>query len=127
MTWALGLQAVEAIGIIASLVFAAIAFRRDAIMRGFDSDLKLVTSHREIWSQFFETPALARLMDPSRELQEEPLTVVEEKRNSWALCACTWQASFEDERSVPSPTTMESKGTWKCSSRFQPFGPPGRN
>ena len=79
MNWTLGLQAVEALGIIASLVFAAVSLRRDALTRGFDNDMKVVAAHREIWTQLFERPALARLLAADRDMEREPLSVLEEK------------------------------------------------
>jgi hypothetical protein len=68
--WFTGLSA---IGIIGSLVFTAVSFRSETKTRRVANLLTLTHNHRELWSELFRNPNLARVLDPTADLSEHPI------------------------------------------------------
>jgi len=65
----------QSIGIIAGLIFTAVALQTDAKVRRIQNLLTLTEHHREIWTKLYERPELSRLLSSDR---ERPATVAEE-------------------------------------------------
>jgi len=40
--------------------------------------LAITANHREIWKEFFRSPELARVIDPSADMEQQPVTPAEE-------------------------------------------------
>jgi hypothetical protein len=73
-----GFDLLEAVGIIASLTFTAVSFRRDDRSRRVGNLLTLTQSHREVWKEQLHDPKLKRILDPRANLAREPVTRDEE-------------------------------------------------
>ena len=73
-----GFDLLEAVGIIASLTFTAVSFRRDDRSRRVGNLLTLTQSHREVWKEQLHDPKLKRILDPKANLAREPVTRDEE-------------------------------------------------
>ena len=74
-----GFDLIEAIGIIASLVFSAASFRRSHQSRRISNLISLSQAHREIWKEFVANGAqLARVQNSQVDLTKEPITAAEE-------------------------------------------------
>jgi len=52
-------------GIVASLLFTAYTIGEDARQRKIENLFALTTAHREIWSNLYEYPHLAKVLDPN--------------------------------------------------------------
>lgn len=74
-----GFDLLEAVGIIASLVFSAVSFRRSHQSRRISNLISLSQAHREIWHKFVANSAqLSRIRDPEVDLSREPVSASEE-------------------------------------------------
>lgn len=69
-----GFELLQAIGIIASLTFTAVAFRRDDQSRRIENLLNLTSSHRAIWQQLLRDQRLKRILDPMADPVRKPIT-----------------------------------------------------
>jgi hypothetical protein len=69
-----GFDLLEAIGIIASLTFTAVAFLRDAKSRRIDNLIALTAGHRDLWKELLGNPGLKRVLDPQANFSREPVT-----------------------------------------------------
>ena len=65
-------------GIIGGLWFTAVSLRSDAKTRRIANLLTITANYREIWSEFFRSPRLARITDPNADVFREPVTLDEE-------------------------------------------------
>lgn len=72
-----GFDLLGACGIVASLVFTGLAFYKDEQARHVGNLLAIVTAHREIWSELFVRPELARVLDPQADLKTNPVSLQE--------------------------------------------------
>ena len=72
-----GFDLLEAGGIAVILVFAALAFRRDGRERQISNLHAIGTAHREIWSELYNQPELARILDPEVDVRRAPPTTKE--------------------------------------------------
>jgi hypothetical protein len=54
------------------------ARREEAKARKYANQIAVTTNHREIWKEFFRTPELRRVIEPSTDILEKPVTVEEE-------------------------------------------------
>jgi hypothetical protein len=72
-----GFDLLEGVGIIASLTFAGLAFRREEKARHTANLLAITAAHRAIWSELFRQPKLARVLDPEADLAAQPVTTEE--------------------------------------------------
>lgn len=73
-----GFDLLEAVGIIASLIFSAIALHRDDRSRRVENLLTLTSAHREIWKEPIRETTLKRLLLADVDLEQSPITVEEE-------------------------------------------------
>jgi hypothetical protein len=62
-----------------SLVFAIFAIYDNTKARRLSNLLRLTQSHRELWSEPIRRPALARILDSTRNLSQDPLSTEEEE------------------------------------------------
>jgi hypothetical protein len=65
-------------GIIASLLFTAVSLRKDAKARRVSNLITITDHHREIWTQLYRRPDLARVIDATVDVQREPVRDDEE-------------------------------------------------
>jgi len=72
--WIEAHRILEDVGIIASLLFTAMAFRREHSSRQIDNLLKITAAHREIWTALYHRPELARVLEANLDLQTKPIT-----------------------------------------------------
>ena len=73
-----GFTVLQSIGIIAGLMFNAIAIRTDVKSRRVTNYITVTAHHREIWSRFAAQPGLARVVDPHADLEASPIAPEEE-------------------------------------------------
>lgn len=64
----------ESVGIIGGLIFTGVTVRRDLEARRISEYLTLATQHRRLWGQLHRRKGLSRLLEPGRDLSENPLT-----------------------------------------------------
>jgi len=63
---------VETGSIVAGLFFTGYSLRIDTKVRHIGNLLTITQQHREIWSEFYKKPELARALDPSQTWQANP-------------------------------------------------------
>jgi hypothetical protein len=68
----------SAFGIVGSLLFAAFSLRSETKTRRIANLLTLTEGHRDIWSQIFLYPELARILRPTVDLKKQTVTENEE-------------------------------------------------
>lgn len=64
----------SAVGIVGGLLFTAASLRSEAETRQVGNLLILTRNHRELWSELFVRPDLARVLDPTANLATKPVT-----------------------------------------------------
>lgn len=69
-----GFDLLGAGGIIASLCFTAVSFRNEDKSRRIANLFAITEAHRNIWTQIYSRPALARVLQPKPNLREHPVT-----------------------------------------------------
>ena len=67
----------QSAGIIGSLLFTAFTIRSDLKERRIANLFALTQNHRDIWENLFSLPELARVLDPSPDLNHVPITAPE--------------------------------------------------
>jgi len=67
----------SALGIIGSLLFTSVSLRSETKTRRIGNLLILTQSHRELWSELFSHPRLARVIDPKADVSAVPVTIEE--------------------------------------------------
>jgi hypothetical protein len=65
------------LGIIGSLLFTSVSLRSETKTRRIANLLILTQNHRELWSELFSHPKLARVLDPKADVSVEPITIEE--------------------------------------------------
>ena len=70
--------ALNAVGVVGGLFFTASSSRSEERTRRVANLLTITKNHREIWSDFYSTPELARVLAPTPDLVHEPITRQEE-------------------------------------------------
>ena len=65
-------------GIIGGLWFTAISLRSETKTRRVANLLTITANHREVWKEFFGKPELARVIEPSANVENQPVTPAEE-------------------------------------------------
>jgi hypothetical protein len=70
-------QIIESVGIIASLCFAALAYRADMRTRKADILIRITEGHRQIWTFYEQTPELSRIFNSSVDVKATPPTAKE--------------------------------------------------
>jgi hypothetical protein len=64
-------------GIVAGLFFTAAALRLDEKTQRTANLIEITTQHRELWSELYTQPELARIRDVSVDLKSAPITPAE--------------------------------------------------
>lgn len=92
-----GFDLMGVLGIVASLGFTAFSFKKDESSRRIGNLLALTAAHRDIWSQLFTRPELARILEPEVDLVRKPVTNEEALFVTFLLLHlnATWQAMEE--------------------------------
>ena len=67
----------SALGIIGSLLFTGVSLRSETKTRRIGNLLILTQSHRELWSELFSHPRLARVLDPKADVTAQAITIEE--------------------------------------------------
>jgi hypothetical protein len=62
---------------VGSLLFTGISLRSETKTRRIANLLILTQSHRELWSELFSHPKLARVLDPDVDVSSEGITIEE--------------------------------------------------
>lgn len=70
-------EILEGIGIIGSLLFTAISFRREDRSRHIANLLAITAQHRDIWSEVLDRPELARVLEKDVDILASPVTNAE--------------------------------------------------
>jgi hypothetical protein len=65
-------------GIIGGLWFTAVSLHSETKTRRVANLLTLTANYREVWKEFFRSPELARVIDPSANVAKQPVTPAEE-------------------------------------------------
>lgn len=73
------LQAVESVGIIASLIFTAVSLRIALRAQRITNLFQLTLYQREVWGGLAEKPELRRILKPDLDLAAEPMTESERR------------------------------------------------
>ena len=68
----------SSLGIIGGLWFTAFSLHSEAKTRRVANLLTITGNYREIWKEFFHTPELARVIDPSANVVKKPVQPAEE-------------------------------------------------
>ena len=68
----------SSIGIIGGLWFTAVSLRSETKTRRVANLLTITANHREVWKEFFISPELARVIDPSANVAKMPVTPAED-------------------------------------------------
>ncbi len=71
------LNLVSVISIIAGLCFTAFSLRSGTKTQQIANLLEITANHREIWKEFLNNPALARVRDSSADTASQPVTNAE--------------------------------------------------
>jgi hypothetical protein len=64
---------VSALGIVGGLLFTALSLRSETKTRRIANLLTLTQNHRELWSELFRNPDLARVLDASADPTKHPV------------------------------------------------------
>ncbi|MBM3880190.1 MAG: hypothetical protein FJ387_10805 [Verrucomicrobia bacterium] len=64
----------QSAGIVGGLVFTAVSLRIDAKVRRVGNLIAITHEHRDIWTQLYKRPDLARVLDPAADLTKNPVT-----------------------------------------------------
>ena len=68
----------SSVGIIGGLWFTAVSLHSETKTRRIANLLTITANYREVWKEFFQTPALARVIDPSANVIKKPVMPAEE-------------------------------------------------
>ncbi len=63
----------------ASILAAAFAIRADALERKVSNLFAVTAAHRELWTHFYQQPALHRILDSNPDLRAHPPTLPERR------------------------------------------------
>jgi len=68
----------SSLGIIGGLWFTAVSLRSETKTRRIANLLIITANYREVWKEFFRSPELARVIDPSADVAKQPVTSAED-------------------------------------------------
>ena len=68
----------QSVGIIGGLLFTGVSLRLDAKTRRIGNLIRVTDAHRQIWSELYRRPELARVSDATVDLVRKPITPTEE-------------------------------------------------
>jgi hypothetical protein len=67
----------SSVGIIGGLWFTAVSLHSETKTRRIANLLTITGNYREIWKEFFRSPELARVIDPTADVAKQPVTPAE--------------------------------------------------
>ena len=70
-------ELLQSVGIIVGSLLSALSYRRDVQSRRVENLINLTHHHHEIWKEHYRDPELKRILDPSANLEEQPITFAE--------------------------------------------------
>lgn len=73
-----GFEVLQSTVLVLSLIFSGLAFRADTKARRIGNLINFTSNHREIWSEFYRRPELARIFRSTVNLSRKPITGEEE-------------------------------------------------
>ena len=68
----------SSVGISGGLWFTVISLRSETKTRRVANLLTITANYREVWKEFFHSPELARVIEPSADVVKQPVTPAEE-------------------------------------------------
>lgn len=68
----------SSVGIIGGLWFTSVSLRSETKTRRVANLLTMTANYREVWKEFFRSPELARVIEPSADTARRPVTLAEE-------------------------------------------------
>ena len=68
----------NAIGVVGGLFFTATSVRSETKTRRIANLLTITANHRDIWSELYDRPGLARVLDPDVNVAKKPVRRIEE-------------------------------------------------
>jgi hypothetical protein len=68
----------SALGIIGGLWFTAVSLHSETKTRRVANLLTITANYREVWKEFFRSPELLRVIEPSADVAKQPVTPAEE-------------------------------------------------
>ena len=68
----------NSVGVIGGLWFTAVSLHSETKTRRVANLLTITANYREVWKDFFRSPELARVIEPSADLSKQPVTPAEE-------------------------------------------------
>ena len=68
----------SSVGIIGGLWFTAVSLHSETKTRRIANLLAVTANYREVWKEFFRSPELARVIEPSADVAKQPVTPAEE-------------------------------------------------
>ncbi len=71
-------EVLSALGIVGGLCFTAVSLRSETKTRRVANLLAITANYREVWKEFFISPELARVIEPSADVSEQAVTPAEE-------------------------------------------------
>jgi hypothetical protein len=123
-------QIIESVGIIASLCFAALAYRADMRTRKADILIRITEGHRQIWTFYEQTPELSRIFNSSVDVKATPPTAKELRFVQFVINHIVITFKSHKMGIYRQPEALEadirdffawpiSKETWKRVRRYQ--------
>lgn len=71
-------ELLNALGVVGGLLFTAISLRSETKTRRVGNLLTITRNHRELWTELYRQPELARVLDASADVLKQPVTRAEE-------------------------------------------------
>jgi hypothetical protein len=71
-------NALEAVGIISGLFFTGLSYWSNAKTQRVANLLDITKQHRDLWTNLFSNPELERVLNPSADVEKQPMTAAEE-------------------------------------------------
>ena len=69
----------SSVGITGGLWFTAVSLHSETKTRRIANLLAVTANYREVWKEFFRSPELARVIEPSADVAKQPVTPAEEE------------------------------------------------
>lgn len=73
-----GFTLLQSIGIVGGLLFTGLSLRIDTKVRRVSTLITITQQHRDIWTQLYRRPEMARIVDPSVDVARQPVSSEEE-------------------------------------------------
>ncbi len=67
-------ELLNAVGVVGGLLFTAVSLRSETETRRVGNLLTITSNHREVWTELYRRPELARVLDASADLRKQPVS-----------------------------------------------------